>query len=117
MDEKVIHAHKTILCCASDLFKRIFLDDDISAYVPPETPAAAEVEEDEPKQSSDEKILTEHPEVFCCPITQDLMKDPVIGKPPAIAVIALTYGSQPRMDTLMKELISQNGLKNTALAP
>jgi len=84
--------HRIMLCSASKVLKKMLLDDapTIEDWVKEEKKQEAEEEEEEEEEEKEkqedkgeekaEEVDEEVPEEFCCPITQDVMKDPVIAE-------------------------------------
>eukprot|EP01130_Rhizamoeba_saxonica_P016412 TRINITY_DN7581_c0_g1_i1.p1 TRINITY_DN7581_c0_g1~~TRINITY_DN7581_c0_g1_i1.p1 ORF type:complete len:678 (+),score=138.23 TRINITY_DN7581_c0_g1_i1:112-2145(+) len=81
-DGKPIHGHKAILSCASDVFYRMFVEHEKvweEEKIVSENTTPLLQHSDEESDSVDLNDL-DIPEVFVCPITQDIMDDPVIAE-------------------------------------
>uniref|UniRef100_A0A6B2KZ06 RING-type E3 ubiquitin transferase n=1 Tax=Arcella intermedia TaxID=1963864 RepID=A0A6B2KZ06_9EUKA len=75
---RILYAHKVVLSSASPFFLALFKDyeNNKDLYQPQDT----EPETKEVVEESTEKVSEDIPDEFICPITQEVMKDPVIAE-------------------------------------
>jgi len=85
---RTIYAHRVVLCSASEMFHRMFLEHENTR----KTEGLKPITESKSKSKTDKKSKLkeqprkedpaeeEIPEDFICPVTQDIMTDPVIAQ-------------------------------------
>jgi len=88
---RTIYAHRVVLCSASEMFHRMFLEHENTRKteklegLKPTTESKSKSKTDKkskPKEphKGDPAAEEEIPEEFICPVTQDIMTDPVIAQ-------------------------------------